>query len=41
MVQSGLLRAEQEGRLQRYRANIVLMLELIGDLAEQCCARQL
>jgi len=40
LAQSGLLRAEQEGRFQRYRANMVLMQELIGYLTEQCCAGQ-
>lgn len=35
---SGLLTVEQEGRFQRYRANIPLMLELIAYLTEECCA---
>ena len=28
---------EQEGRFQRYRANIQLMSDLIAYLAEECC----
>jgi DNA-binding transcriptional ArsR family regulator len=38
LVQSGLLTVSQEGRFQRYRANIPLMLELIAYLTEECCA---
>ena len=38
MTQAGLLSVEQEGRFQRYRANIPLMLDLIGYLTEECCA---
>ena len=38
MTQTGLLSVEQEGRFQRYRANIPLMLDLIGYLTEECCA---
>ena len=38
MTHSGLLTVEQEGRFQRYRANIPLMLELISYLTEECCA---
>lgn len=40
LSQAGLLRAEQEGRFQRYRANMPLMQELIGYLTEECCAGQ-
>ena len=40
MTQTGLLTVEQEGRFQRYRANIPLMLELIAYLTEECCAGQ-
>lgn len=40
LTQAGLLRAEQEGRFQRYRANMPLMQELIAYLTEQCCAGQ-
>jgi ArsR family transcriptional regulator, arsenate/arsenite/antimonite-responsive transcriptional repressor len=40
MTHSGLLSVEQEGRFQRYRANIPLMLELIAYLTEECCAGQ-
>ncbi len=38
MTHSGLLSVVQEGRFQRYRANIPLMLELIAYLTEECCA---
>ncbi|MDD3352610.1 helix-turn-helix transcriptional regulator [Zoogloea sp.] len=34
---AGLVSVEQEGRFQRYRANIPLMLELIAYLTEECC----
>lgn len=40
LVQSGLLSVEQEGRYQRYRANIALMRELIRYLTEECCDGQ-
>jgi DNA-binding transcriptional ArsR family regulator len=35
---SGLATVEQEGRYQRYRANIPVMLEVIAFLTENCCA---
>ncbi len=38
MTHAGLLSVEQEGRFQRYRANIPLMLELIAFLTEECCS---
>ncbi|MFQ2155636.1 helix-turn-helix domain-containing protein [Aeromonas hydrophila] len=38
MLHAGLLSVEQEGRFLRYRANIPLMLDLIGYLTEECCA---
>jgi len=37
LAQAGLVTAEQEGRFQRYRANIPLMLDTIGFLTENCC----
>lgn len=37
MTHAGLLSVEQEGRFQRYRANLPLMLELIAFLTEECC----
>ena len=40
MTQTGLLTVEAEGRFQRYRANIPLMLELIAYLTEECCEGQ-
>jgi len=38
LTQAGLLTVEQEGRYQRYRANIELMTDLIGYMTEECCA---
>lgn len=38
MTHAELLSVEQEGRFQRYRANIPLMLELITFLTEECCS---
>ena len=38
MTHAGLLSVAQEGRFQRYRANIPLMLDLIAFLTEECCA---
>jgi ArsR family transcriptional regulator len=38
LTQARLLAVEQEGRFLRYRANIVLMLDLIAYLTEECCA---
>ena len=38
LTQAGLLAATQEGRYQRYRANIALMVELIAYLTDECCA---
>ncbi|EJE51022.1 putative transcriptional regulator [Acidovorax sp. CF316] len=38
MTHATLLTVEQEGRYQRYRANLALMAELIGYLTEECCA---
>lgn len=38
LTQAKLLTVTQEGRYQRYRANLVLMLELIAYLTEECCA---
>jgi DNA-binding transcriptional ArsR family regulator len=32
-----LVTVEQEGRFQRYRADIPLMLDLIAYLTEECC----
>ena len=38
LTQARLLSVEQEGRYQRYRANMPLMLDLIAYLTEECCA---
>ena len=40
MTHATLLTVEQEGRFQRYRANIPLMLDLIAYLTEECCSGQ-
>jgi ArsR family transcriptional regulator len=37
LAHAGLVTAEQEGRYQRYRANIPLMAELIGYMTDECC----
>jgi len=37
LSQSGLVTVAQEGRYQRYRANLPLMVELVGYLTEECC----
>jgi DNA-binding transcriptional ArsR family regulator len=37
LTQNCLVSVEQEGRFQRYRANIPLMLDLIAYLTEECC----
>lgn len=38
MTHTGLLSVEQEGRFQRYRANMSIMQDLISYLTEECCA---
>ncbi len=38
MAHAGLVTVDQEGRFQRYRANIPLMLDLIAYLTEECCS---
>jgi DNA-binding transcriptional ArsR family regulator len=38
LSQARLVTVAQEGRFQRYRADIPLMLELIAYLTEECCA---
>lgn len=37
LTQAGLVTVQQEGRFQRYRANLPLMTELIGYLTDECC----
>ena len=37
LVHAGLLTVQQEGRFQRYRANIPLMVEVITYLTDECC----
>ena len=38
LTHAGLVTVEQEGRFQRYRANIPLMLDLIAYLTDECCS---
>ena len=38
LTQATLVSVEQEGRFQRYRANMALMVELIAYLTAECCA---
>lgn len=38
LTQAGLVTVEQEGRFQRYRANLPLMLDLVDYLTAECCA---
>jgi len=38
MTNARLLSVVQEGRYQRYRANIPLMLDLIAFMTEECCS---
>ena len=38
LVHAGLLSVQQEGRFQRYSANIPLMLDVITYLTNECCA---
>lgn len=40
LAQAALVSATQEGRYQRYRANLEAMMGLIGYLTEECCAQQ-
>ncbi|PSU36147.1 ArsR/SmtB family transcription factor [Photobacterium lutimaris] len=37
MLHAGLVSVEQQGRFQRYRANIPVMMALIAYLTEECC----
>ncbi|MDZ7754082.1 MAG: helix-turn-helix transcriptional regulator [Gammaproteobacteria bacterium] len=37
LTHAGLVVVEQEGRFQRYRANMPLMLDLVAYLTEECC----
>jgi DNA-binding transcriptional ArsR family regulator len=38
LTHAQLVSVVQEGRYQRYRANLALMQELIGYLTSECCA---
>ena len=37
MTYAGLVNVTQEGRFQRYRTNLPLMLDLIAYLTQECC----
>lgn len=38
MTHAGLINVTQEGRYQRYRANLTVMQDLIDYLTAECCA---
>ena len=38
MTYANMVTVQQEGRYQRYRANIPMMLDMIAYLTEECCA---
>lgn len=38
MMHAKMVTVEQEGRFQRYRANMPMMLDMIAYLTEECCA---
>lgn len=38
LTQADMVSVTQEGRFQRYRANIPMMLDLIAYLTDECCA---
>lgn len=38
MTQAGLIDVEQEGRFQRYRADVALMVDLVAYITQECCA---
>lgn len=38
MTYAKLVSVQQEGRFQRYRANLPMMLDMIAYLTEECCA---
>src|SRR5688572_22972717 len=40
MTQARLIKVEQEGRFQRYRADVPLMVKLVAYLTQECCAGQ-
>lgn len=40
MTHAGLVSVTQEGRFQRYRANLRMMLDLVAYLTEECCGGQ-
>jgi len=40
LTHAGLVSVEQEGRFQRYRANLSVMQDLIAYLTEACCHGQ-
>jgi len=40
MTHSGLVLVQQEGRFQRYRANMQVMQALVNFLTDECCSGQ-
>lgn len=41
LAHANLVSVEQEGRFQRYRANLPLMVDLVSYLTEECCSGHL
>lgn len=37
LTHAGLITVEQEGRFQRYRASLPVMLDMIAYLTDECC----
>lgn len=40
LLHANLVSVQQEGRFQRYRANLPLMLDLVAYLTDECCSNQ-
>lgn len=40
LTHAGMVTVVQEGRYQRYRANIPIMLDLVAYLTDECCGGQ-
>lgn len=38
MSHAGIVTVQQEGRFQRYKANLPVMLDVIAYLTEECCS---
>ena len=40
LLHAGLVSAQQQGRYQRYRANTLMMNDLLAYITDQCCVNQ-